>query len=902
MEKVIKALSSADQLTSEAGFERWFAKVKAALLLHGKVDFAKFLRDPVSCIFVDDHDTPVQLDGFPELKEEDEPVKLKLAQVCNHLTILMSFSVCPAFARELGLPSVDTDPFDAWMTLHRHFYGRTDVNQAAAARAWADFSFPSDAPNIQKFRANFYDLVERTERVGLIHTEAQKRLRVLTALPTEYDAVRQTLSVLAQGGLLKTTKDLFDRLIEAEECREERKLPGFAGGVFGGDGSSGGGAAAGKKKGKKCTFCSKPGHTADSCWKAGKGNPPANYRKRNGGGKAKDGRRTGKAKGRDGGAACYICGQSGHVARGCPERDRVQKFLSGGSGKPAGNGGGSGALDSSEYFGFSGSAVHVSGSTSGVRGDVSGSAVHVSGSASGVRGGIASHERRWILDSGTTGHVDGGTAPGIRSNVRNSQTSFKVASGHKVVAPKTADVKIDHKYELKNVIVPERSTGANLMSVAKLCDQGYEAVFRSNGATLYHGDWRNNRVRAQFDRDPVSGLFLLNCKAPGMQADGEAQCLSVTDDVHRRFGHPGARVSKALAKAEVGEGPVPELGFCETCAESKACQVPHHRRGTEYEVMELLHTDLIGPVENSGYVLTVVERRSRATYISICRKKSVAAQSLRAIIAFLQNQTGRMTKSVQSDRGGEFLGGELQAFFAQEGIAHRLTSRGDSKSNGLAEVRNRHLQETARAMLVEAQLPPCEYWEFAVKMAAFIINRRPSTFSGGGGKSPHELLFGRVPVEKVLTFGSDVYVKKPLVGAKDRFGPNARRGILVGQVPGAEQLYEVYVPELARVVTCRDAAIREGVFTVGRPKPSKPDVAPLCPKVPDVETDGEEPAENDLEPPDFPGDEIADAKAHDENAEVQVPEVRAPPRVRKYPERLEGYVASLVDQVKVRSY
>ena len=79
------------------------------------------------------------------------------------------------------------------------------------------------------------------------------------------------------------------------------------------------------------------------------------------------------------------------------------------------------------------------------------------------------------------------------------------------------------------------------------------------------------------------------------------------------------------------------------------------------EVLDLVHTDLCGPMSTSArggyeYFITFIDYYSRYEYIYL---KSEAFDKFKEFKAKVENHRGRSIKSLKSDRGGEYLLGHL---------------------------------------------------------------------------------------------------------------------------------------------------------------------------------------------------------------------------------------------------
>ena len=70
------------------------------------------------------------------------------------------------------------------------------------------------------------------------------------------------------------------------------------------------------------------------------------------------------------------------------------------------------------------------------------------------------------------------------------------------------------------------------------------------------------------------------------------------------------------------------------------------------------------------YVATFLDDYSRLSVIRILRAKDHAAAIVKEVFAQLERQSGCKVKRVRTDRGGEYMGKELQDFFKECGVVH----------------------------------------------------------------------------------------------------------------------------------------------------------------------------------------------------------------------------------------
>ena len=248
---------------------------------------------------------------------------------------------------------------------------------------------------------------------------------------------------------------------------------------------------------------------------------------------------------------------------------------------------------------------------------------------------------------------------------------------------------------------------------------------------------------------------------------------------HRRLGHlshtsmaqltgmvKGMNISSQQAAA-LGEG------WCAECLSSKQSRQPHTGASQPArQLLELLHTDVMGPLPESlggsKYVVTVLDDWSAACVARPVREKSAASRVVQEVVQHWENSTGCRVKAIRSDRGGEYVNEQQQQWCASKGIQQQLTPADTPQLNGKAERLNRTLMERVRAMLHSAQLS-AGFWAEAVQVAAHIINRSPSSSKQ---VTPFQLFYGRQPsIAHLRVFGAPASVLIPPQQRSSKLSP-----------------------------------------------------------------------------------------------------------------------------------
>ncbi len=147
----------------------------------------------------------------------------------------------------------------------------------------------------------------------------------------------------------------------------------------------------------------------------------------------------------------------------------------------------------------------------------------------------------------------------------------------------------------------------------------------------------------------------------------------------------------------------------------------------------------------------------------------------------------------------------FEKYLRDEGIRHEKTIPKTPQQNGVAERLNRTLVESARSMLLDANLSK-QYWAEAVSMAVYLRNRCPT--KAVEGKTPYEAWYGQKPkVDHLRVFGCDAFAHIPK-DERGKFDTKTRKCILLGY--GKEtKAYRLYDISQKKILYSRDVQFNE---------------------------------------------------------------------------------------------
>ncbi|WJX25125.1 hypothetical protein P8452_14197 [Trifolium repens] len=405
----------------------------------------------------------------------------------------------------------------------------------------------------------------------------------------------------------------------------------------------------------------------------------------------------------------------------------------------------------------------------------------------------ASSREDWYFDSGCSRHMTGEEK--YLMNVRSYKASFVTfGDGAKGEIVGIGDLINHGQPNLENVLLVKGLT-AYLISISQLCDQGMKVNF-TKSECLVNNEEGQLVLRGTRSKD--------NCYLWMPQEEAlTSTCLVTTEDEvqlwHQKLGHLNLKGMKKVISLEAIRG-IPKLRIvegkvCGECQIGKQIRMSHPmlEHQTTSKVLELLHMDLMGPmqVESLGgkrYALVVVDDYSRYTWVNFIREKSDAFDVFKELCIQIQREKGSNVVRIRSDHGREFENSKFDEFCAAEGIKHEYSSPITPQQNGIVERKNRTIQESARVML-HAKNIPYYFWAEAMNTACYVHNR--VTLRKGTTSTLYELWKDRKPTVKHFhIFGSECFI---LADREPRriLDPKSDKGFFLGYSTNS-RAYRVY--------------------------------------------------------------------------------------------------------------
>lgn len=129
--------------------------------------------------------------------------------------------------------------------------------------------------------------------------------------------------------------------------------------------------------------------------------------------------------------------------------------------------------------------------------------------------------------------------------------------------------------------------------------------------------------------------------------------------------------------SQIGEPPI-----CDVCHKAKQVRQPFpiHDSCCSSK-FELIHLDIWGPysqpsLTHTGYMLTIVDDSSRATWIFLLKHKSQTTKTFSSFVKMVHTHFDAKIKIVRTNNGGKFVGVDFQKCLSTHGICSLHTYSG----------------------------------------------------------------------------------------------------------------------------------------------------------------------------------------------------------------------------------
>lgn len=103
--------------------------------------------------------------------------------------------------------------------------------------------------------------------------------------------------------------------------------------------------------------------------------------------------------------------------------------------------------------------------------------------------------------------------------------------------------------------------------------------------------------------------------------------------------------------------------------------------------------------ELKSFKVKFVDDYTRMTWVSFLKEKSKSFKKFKSFKEHVENETDLKIKCLRSNNGGEFTSDEFNEYFETHGIKRNFSTPRTPQQSGVAERKNRTVQEATKTML-----------------------------------------------------------------------------------------------------------------------------------------------------------------------------------------------------------
>ena len=195
---------------------------------------------------------------------------------------------------------------------------------------------------------------------------------------------------------------------------------------------------------------------------------------------------------------------------------------------------------------------------------------------------------------------------------------------------------------------------------------------------------------------------------------------------HYRLGHPNFHYLKHLFPS-LFKNKSPSSFQCEVCELAKHhCSVFPPKPYQVSKPFTLIHSDVWGPSRVSTlspkkWFVSFIDDHTRVSWVYLLKEKSDIEEIFKIIYAMVETQFQEQIKKFRSNNGKEYFNKILDNFFLEKGMIHQSSCTDTPQQNGVAERKNKHLLEVARALLITNKVPKY-LWGGIILTTTYLIN------------------------------------------------------------------------------------------------------------------------------------------------------------------------------------
>ena len=123
--------------------------------------------------------------------------------------------------------------------------------------------------------------------------------------------------------------------------------------------------------------------------------------------------------------------------------------------------------------------------------------------------------------------------------------------------------------------------------------------------------------------------------------------------------------------------------------------------------------------------MTFIDDHTRLCWVYLMREKSEVEGVFKEFYTMIKIQFQTRISILRCDNGTKYLDKVLGTFLNEKGILHQSMCSDTHEHNEIAERKNKHLLEVARAMMFYMNIPKY-LWGDAILTASYLINKMPT--------------------------------------------------------------------------------------------------------------------------------------------------------------------------------
>ncbi|XP_004309938.1 PREDICTED: uncharacterized protein LOC101308341 [Fragaria vesca subsp. vesca] len=424
----------------------------------------------------------------------------------------------------------------------------------------------------------------------------------------------------------------------------------------------------------------------------------------------------------------------------------------------------------------------------------------------------------WYIDSGASRHMTGDPKWFLSMDDVHPEGNVGFGDGARAPIVGSGTVNAPSLPCLKNVLLV-KGLEVSLLSVSQIVDEHDSVTFDKQRCVVLDGNGKSI-MRGKRTRDQCYCVVAKEKFSPQI-CFRSMICEEPLDLWHIRMCHLNHQDIVKLSSKEAVRG-IPKLagipqGMCGECRVGKMTRTSHPLLNADptTHVLELLHLDLVGPVETKSiggrkYALVIVDDFSRFTWVKFLSNKGETFENYYSVAKRVTNEKlndDMHIVRIRSDHGTEFENSYFENYCEEFGVHHEFSAPITLQHNGIVERKNMVLVELSKVMLAASGLNH-SFWEEVVNNACYTLNRvilRPGTTM-----TPYEIWRGRKPnIAHLKVFGSPCFIYRDREYLT-KFDAKSDKGVFLGYA-GNSRAYRVYNKRTCKIMESVNVAVNDAL-------------------------------------------------------------------------------------------